>query len=200
MNDPYFYEGTNTHVNVLGIRDKALLKTYTANQFGLAMLKILKNPPKIESSFDFLKLHKLLFENVFPWAGEIRTVNMTTSEFILGDGLVEFADCKTIEEELVQIDNKYQGYPWKFVSKNEFIDHLCKFIVDIWVIHPLREGNTRTLIVFMDLFVRKYGYHIDLEGFELASNDLRNAFVWGAIGEFLNIKTILDKIVVPDEK
>ena len=46
----------------------------------------------------------------------------------------------------------------------------------------------------MDLFVRKYGYQIDLEGFGLASNDLRNGFVWGAIGEFLNIKTILNKI------
>ena len=45
----------------------------------------------MESAFDFLELHKLLFENVFPWAGQIRTVNMTTSEFILGDGLVEFA-------------------------------------------------------------------------------------------------------------
>jgi len=198
MSDPYFYKGTNTHVNVMGIRDKALLKTYTANQFGLAMLNILKNPPKMESAFDFLELHKLLFENVFPWAGQIRTVNMTTSEFILGDGLVEFADFRTIEEELKQIDLKYQGYPWKFVTKSEFIDHLCKFIVDLWVVHPLREGNTRTLIVYMDLFVRKYGYQIDLEGFGLASNDLRNGFVWGAIGEFLNIKTILNKIIVKE--
>lgn len=198
MRDPYFYEGTNTHVNVMDIRDKGLLKTYTANQFGLAMLKILKNPPKVESAFDFLSLHKMLFDNVFPWAGEIRTVNMTTSEFILGDGLVEFADFKTIEKELKQIDLKYQGYPWKFVTKQEFVDHLCKLLVDLWVIHPLREGNTRTLIVYMDLFVRKYGYQIDLEGFGIASNDLRNAFVWGAIGEFLNLKSILNKIVIKE--
>lgn len=198
MRDPYFYEGTNTHINVMDIRDKGLLKTYTANQFGLAMLKILKNPPKVESAFDFLSLHKILFANVFPWAGEIRTVNMTTSEFILGDGLVEFADFKTIEKELKQIDLKYQGYPWKFVTKQEFVDHLCKLLVDLWVIHPLREGNTRTLIVYMDLFVRKYGYQIDLEGFGIASSDLRNAFVWGAIGEFLNLKSILNKIVIKE--
>ena len=198
MRDPYFYEGTNTHVNVMDIRDKGLLKTYTANQFGLAMLKILKNPPKVESAFDFLSLHKMLFDNVFPWAGEIRTVNMTTSEFILGDGLVEFADFRTIEKELKQIDLKYQGYPWKFVTKQEFVDHLCKLLVDLWVIHPLREGNTRTLIVYMDLFVRKYGYQIDLEGFGIASSDLRNAFVWGAIGEFLNLKSILNKIVIKE--
>lgn len=199
MKDPYFYEGTNTHVNIMDIKDKALLKTYTANQFGLAMLKIQNNPPKIDSAFDFLKVHKMLFENVFHWAGEIRTVNMTTSEFIMGDGLVEFADYKTIEKELKQIDIKYQGYPWKFVSKDEFVDHLCKHLVDLWVIHPLREGNTRTLIVYMDLFVRNYGYYIDLEGFELASNDLRNAFVWGAIGEFLNLKIMINKIVIKDE-
>jgi len=198
MKDPYFYEGTNTHVNVMDIRDKGLLKTYTANQFGLAMLKILKNPPKVESAFDFLTLHKILFDNVFPWAGEIRTVNMTTSEFILGDGLVEFADFRTIDKELKQIDLKYQGYPWKFVTKQEFVDHLCKLLVDLWVIHPLREGNTRTLIVYMDLFVRKYGYQIDLEGFGIASSDLRNAFVWGAIGEFLNLKSILNKIVIKE--
>ncbi|WP_025725507.1 Fic/DOC family protein [Acholeplasma granularum] len=196
MNDLYFYPGTNTHVNIMGIQDKALLKTYTANQFGLAMLKIQKNPPLINSAFDFLTVHKMLFDNVFYWAGKIRTVNMTTSEFILADGMVQFADFDSIEEELNQVDLKYKDYPWRFVTKSEFISHLAEFIVDLWLIHPLREGNTRTLIVFMDLFVRKFGYHIDLEGFNLASNDLRNAFVWGAIGEFLNIKTIFNRIVV----
>lgn len=196
MKDPYFYPGTNVHVNVLGITDKQVLKTYTANQFGLAMLRLQKEKFEITSAFDFLKLHKRLFSNVFLWAGEARTVNMTTSEFMIAEGMVEFADHKSIHKELEQIDIKYKKYQWASMKKSEFIDNLSKYMVDLWVIHPLREGNTRTLIVFMDLFANSYGYDIDINRFNTSSSDMRNTFVWGAIGEFFNLKDILNKILI----
>lgn len=195
MKDPYFYPNTNVHVNIPGIQDKQLLKTYTANQFGLAMLNLQKDKFLIKSAFDFLKLHKILFSNVFFWAGEIRTVNMTTSEFMIAEGMVEFADHKSIHKELEQVDIKYKNLAWSTMSKREFIDNLSKYMVDFWVIHPLREGNTRTLIVFMDLFASQYGYDVDINRFNTSSHDMRNTFVWGAIGEFFNLKDILNKIL-----
>lgn len=69
MSDLYFYKGINIYVNVMGIRDKVLLKIYIVNQFGFVMLNIFKNLLKMESVFDFLELYKLLFENVFLWVG-----------------------------------------------------------------------------------------------------------------------------------
>ncbi len=196
MKDPYFYPGTNVHINIPGILDKKLLKTYTANQFGLAMLKLQKEKFEIKSAFDFLKLHKLLFSNVFFWAGEARTVNMTTSEFMIAEGMVEFADHRSIHKELEQIDIKYKNHQWNLMKKTEFIDNLSKYMVDLWVVHPLREGNTRTLIVYMDLFAQSFGYEVDIHRFSTSSHDMRNTFVWGAIGEFFNLKDILNKILI----
>lgn len=197
MTNKYFYPNTNVHVNVKGITDKAELKRYTAKQFGLSMIKIEKNPIKINSTYDMLKLHKILFEHVFYWAGDIRDVNIQRSEFILGDSDVVFSDYKNIRQELRQLDSQYiHGIQWKKLSKYEFIEYLCQLIVELWVVHPFVEGNTRTIIVFMDQFVRQFGYYVDIDKFNATSEDIRNAFVWAYIGEFLHIKRIISEIVI----
>src|SRR5690554_6679625 len=148
MRDPYLYPNSDVHINIAGIRNKEILKAYTAKHFALSMLKLIKEPVIFKSSFDFLALHRALFNMVFPWAGEIRTVNIKNSLFILGDDLVEYADYENIYLEMEQIDHYYFKMPWDSFTKVEFISNLADLLVDLWVVHPLREGNTRTLIVF----------------------------------------------------
>lgn len=195
MRDPYLYPNSDVYVNVASIRNKELLKAYTAKHFTLSMLNILKNPIKITSVSDYLYLHKALFGMVFPWAGEIRTINIRNSLFILGEDLVEYADYQNIGLELEQIDHYFFKLKWENFDKADFLNNLANLLADIWIIHPLREGNTRTLIVFLDLFVRQYGYEINLEHFMETTSYLRNALIWGAYGELFNLKEILHKIV-----
>ncbi|NLQ44667.1 hypothetical protein GB978_09950 [Streptococcus mutans] len=35
------------------------------------------------------------------------------------------------------------------LSKEVMVEHIQPFILDIWQIHPFREGNTRTITVFL---------------------------------------------------
>jgi len=195
MRDPYLYPNTNIHINIAGIRNKELLKAYTAKHFALSMLKLQREPIVFNSSFDFLRLHEALFNMVFPWAGEIRTINIKNSLFILGEDLVQYADYENIHLELEQIDHYFFKLPWGKYDLENFINHLADLLVDLWVIHPLREGNTRTLIVFMDLFSRQYNYHINLKKFNEHQEYFRNALIWGAYGELFNLKDILSKII-----
>lgn len=195
MRDPYLYPNSDVHINVAGIRNKEILKAYTAKHFALSMLKLIKEPVVFKSSFDFLALHKALFKMVFPWAGEIRTINIKNSLFILGADLVEYADYENIYLEMEQIDHYYFKMPWSDFSKDEFVNNLADLLVNLWVVHPLREGNTRTLIVFMDLFSKQYDYKINLNKFNELNHYLRNALIWGAYGELFNLKDILTKVI-----
>ena len=193
--DPYLYPGTNVHVNVAGIQDKAILKEYTAKQFAVALIKLLKDPIEIKSCKDLLLLHRVLFRNVFEWAGKIRTINVTQSEFILGENTVVYADFSQVMKEMDQVDEQYMKLDWEKMTKETFVDTLSNMIVTLWVIRPFREGNTRTLMVFIDLFMRKYGYEIDLGKFQVYAQDIRNALVWATIGEFYHINGIFNEMV-----
>lgn len=195
MKDPYLYPGTNVHINIANIQDKQKLKEYTAKQFALSMLNLQKQNFEITSSKDLLTLHKILFKNVFEWAGKIRIMNVTRSEFILGDNTVEYADYSMILRELDQIDYKYIKADWNNFTREEFIDNISNMIVSLWVIRPFREGNTRTLIVFLDLFIKKYGYEINMEEFSKIAPEIRNALVWATIGEFFHMNLIFDQII-----
>lgn len=195
IKDPYLYPGTNVHINVAGIQDKARLKEYTAKQFALAMIKLQKEDFEVKSTKDLLTLHKTLFKHVFEWAGKIRIMNVTKSEFILGENTVEYADYTLILKELDQVDYKYMHLDWQSFSKEEFVDNLSNMIVSLWVIRPFREGNTRTIMVFMDFFIKKYGYCLNLEAFKTQEPEIRNALVWATIGEFFHINSILNLLI-----
>ena len=72
------YEGTTCLINKLDIRDeKVLVETETAITFAKASM-LEENP--IDGSFDFAHLkeiHKFLFCDLYDWAGEIRTVDIS---------------------------------------------------------------------------------------------------------------------------
>ncbi|MBN3491108.1 Fic family protein [Acholeplasma equirhinis] len=193
--DPYLYPGTNVHMNVAGIQDKAKLKEYTAKQFAVSMIRLQKEPLELKSCKDLLLLHRILFRNVFEWAGKIRTINVTQSEFILGENTVVYADYPQVMKELEQVDDQYMKLDWQNMTRGEFIDTLSNMIVTLWVIRPFREGNTRTLMVFIDLFIKKFGYEIDLNAFSSHAKDIRNALVWATIGEFFHLNSIFNSII-----
>ncbi|HLT00031.1 MAG TPA: Fic family protein [Acholeplasma sp.] len=193
--DPYLYPGTNVHINVAGIKDKARLKEYTAKQFAVSMIRLQKEPIILTSCKDLLLLHRILFRNVFEWAGKIRVINVTQSEFILGENTIVYSDYTMVMKELEQVDEQFMKLPWETFSKEMFIDTLSNMIVTLWVIRPFREGNTRTLMVFIDLFIQKYGYEINLSEFNKHSSDIRNALVWATIGEFYNLNLIFNDII-----
>lgn len=52
-----------------------------------------------------------------------------------------------------------------------------KFISGIWQIHPFREGNTRTVAVFLIQYLRGLGLDINYQPFQDNSRFLRDALV-----------------------
>ena len=78
--------------------------------------------------FDSLsKIHKYLFEDIYPFAGEIRTENIAKGNF-------RFAPVMYLKSSLEHIDSMPQS------NFDEIIDKY----VEMNVAHPFREGNGRS--------------------------------------------------------
>lgn len=86
MTDPYVYPGTSTLKNILDIRDKNLLDDAEADYVSLRLRELAERP--LSGSYDvfhFARMHKYIFQDIYGWAGEFRTINIEKEEPALGD-------------------------------------------------------------------------------------------------------------------
>ena len=131
-----------------------------------------------ELSVDYLKyIHKYLFQDVYEFAGEFRKIDFSKHEKILNNDTIAYGDCKTLVESLeydicLEMDKNY-----KEMSIVEVIQNITDFSSSIWQVHPFREGNTRTMAVFIEKYLISLGYNLDNSLFKDKSVYFRNASV-----------------------
>ena len=59
----------------------------------------------------------------------------------------------------------------------EVINNITKFSSNIWQVHPFREGNTRTVALYIEKYLISLGYKVDNFLFKDKSVYFRNALV-----------------------
>ena len=78
-------------------------------------------------------IHKYLFEDIYDFAGEIRTVNMAKCNF-------RFAPLMYLQSALENIDKMPQSN----------FDEIIEKYVEMNIAHPFREGNGRSTRIWLD--------------------------------------------------
>ena len=122
-------------------------------------------------------IHSYLFKDLYDFAGEYRTHNITKEEFILNNNTVSYANYDEIEKILEYDFNKEKEASYKSASKKEEIERLVKFTSSIWQAHPFADGNTRTVAVFIEQYLRNMRYKVTNDYFKEHSVYFRNALV-----------------------
>lgn len=91
-------------------------------------------------------IHRHLFQDVYEWAGQYRTVNMAKG---VGRG---FADVTTgeIDRYLADVQRLVRGTEWSRLEREEFGERAATVFAYLNQAHPFREGNGRTAKVFME--------------------------------------------------
>lgn len=84
------------------------------------------------------EIHKFLFEDIYDFAGEIRTVNIAKGNF-------RFAPVMYLAEALKNIDKMPQSGFEQIIEK----------YVEMNIAHPFREGNGRSMRIWLDLMLKK---------------------------------------------
>lgn len=144
--DDYLIDNTDVLKNKLNITDKEQLKEKERNISKLKIAKLYIKPIcKNFDTQDLKKVHNFIFDKVYPFAGEIRLCT-------LGKDNTAFCNPKYIEESLNKILEDLNNIP-DISSITELAFYVAPFYHDLIMIHPFREGNGRTIRVFMREFV-----------------------------------------------
>ena len=83
-------------------------------------------------------IHKYLFEDIYDFAGEMRTVNISKGNF-------RFAPLMYLEAALENIDKMPQST----------FDEIVEKYVEMNIAHPFREGNGRSTRIWLDCILKK---------------------------------------------
>ena len=141
--DQYTYKKSTVLVNKLDLRDQAELDEFEAE---IASARAAEPLP--DGSLDFTHyraIHHHLFQDVYEWAGQIRTVRISK-------GGNPFCFPENIEKQANKLfsDLRTANY-LKNLDARSFSDKAAHFISELNVIHAFREGNGRSQLTYFAL-------------------------------------------------
>lgn len=140
--------------------------------------KILSEPSFAFSLIGLTSIHRRIFEGVFKFAGQLRQVELSKKEWVLGgNASVSYQPAIDLREAIEYDLSWEKEFDYSNRPMAEIIKHLSQFIADLWQIHPFREGNTRTTAVFLIKYLRSMGIPVTNDMFKEHSWYFRNALV-----------------------
>lgn len=93
MKDPYLYPNTEILINKFDIKDIDTLNNMEADFTSSRLKDIIQNGIKGDFSLKhLLKFHYTIFQDIYHWAGQIRTINIEKPEPALGGIYIEYSD------------------------------------------------------------------------------------------------------------
>lgn len=160
-------------VNKLGIVDVAELKEAEQRITAEKTAQLLDEniPDKFDMKF-FKHIHRILFEDLYDFAGLFRTVDI-----VKPGSRIPFAYAKFLESESRRIFDELgskdylTGYDFE-----TFIVEISNLAAELNALHPFREGNGRAIRLYLILLADHAGYVLDLSRAstdELISADIR---------------------------
>ena len=154
-NGIYCYKDSDVLINKLNIQDEETFYKAERLYSGLRQSELLDKPLEGKLDFDHLKaIHRYLFQDLFYWAGKIRTVAIAKGNlFCLPQYIDSYA--KDIFSRLRK-ENYFIG-----TSRDDFIVAVTNLLADINALHPFREGNGRAQREFIRYIGLKNGYGFD---------------------------------------
>ena len=114
--------------------EERISKKKAVNLFDFTILKLLS-----DGTYKTLAaIHKYLFEDIYDFAGELRTVNIAKGSF-------RFAPVMYLSAALENIDK---------MPQSDF-DEIVEKYVEMNIAHPFREGNGRSTRIWLDCILKK---------------------------------------------
>jgi len=149
----YCYHDTNILINLLGIKEHELLKKAEEEFTTIKLVELAINPIKGRfTTAHLMKIHKFIFEDVYPFAGKIRREDIFK-------GKTRFTQNEMIKSELDRIlTTLHADKLLKGLSKDAFANKLAYYMAELNVIHPFREGNGRATREFIRVLAMHNGY------------------------------------------
>ena len=177
------YDGTTCLINKYNITDEKVLKDLETTVTFSKITEYTLNP--LFDTFDvehYKSIHKYIFEDIYKWAGEYRTVDMTKK----GTAFAKAVNIDSLMNNCFDRLNKMNCF--RGLTFDEFINNIVDFYCVTNMIHPFREGNGRTQRLFLSQLISLNNYTIDFS--DIDTDELMIATIQASNGVTDNLKNV----------
>lgn len=159
--DPYCYPGTNVLRNRLDLRDQVELDGFE----GLITAQRSEEPlPRGRLGYTHYRaIHHHLFQDVFEWAGRLRTVRIAKGGSV-------FCYPEHIDGAMRTLFNRLgTARLLRGLEPSDFATRAAQTLAELNAIHPFREGNGRTQLTYLTLLAARADHPLAIERMEPAA-------------------------------
>ncbi|RDJ26662.1 cell division protein [Bosea caraganae] len=140
--------------NKLGLRDEHALERFERRS---VVQRAGEGIPDGDFDLNHLRtIHRHLFQDVYDWAGTLRTVEISK-------GGNQFQFLRYIRTGMADVHRRVVAKTYlKGLTPRVFAESAGEIIGDVNYVHPFREGNGRTLALYLEQLASNAGHPIDL--------------------------------------
>jgi cell filamentation protein len=185
LDDPYTYENSTVLVNKLDLRAQAELDAFEAE-----ISSARAEEPLPEGALDFTHykvVHHHLFQDVYDWAGQVRTVRISK-------GGNPFCFPENIEDQAAELFDDLRTADYlRNLDAQAFSAKAAHFLAELNAIHAFREGNGRSQLTFFALLADHAGHPLDLD--KLEAEEMLEAMIASFGGDEHKLAAIVEGLV-----
>lgn len=157
----YCYPDSDVLINKRGLNDRDALD---AAEIELTQARVHQFEPDFDDiSLSALRaIHFYLFQDIYDWAGELRTVDISK-------GSTRFANVSRIEPEAHKLFGQLAQERYLVgLPRHQFAARLAHYYCELNVIHPFRDGNGRAQRLLFEVISINAGFELRWDPIERA--------------------------------
>jgi cell filamentation protein len=186
FDDPYCYPNSRVLKNLADIQLSESLETFEVRATTLRA-----SEPLPTGNFEpahYRSVHRHLFQDVYDWAGEYRTIRIAKN-----DAMSCFPEhiAEQMDVLFVSLDS---GPLAGHGSREDFIAAAANFLADLNAIHPFREGNGRTQLTFLFLLGGRVGFTLDMT--RISPQEMLSAMITSFDGKLKPLEEEIGRMLV----
>lgn len=185
----YCYPHSFILINKLEITDKDALNEAEREITSTRISQLKEHPVKGRFDLKHLQaIHRFIFQDIYDWAGELRTVNIAKGN--------QFCNCMYLESGFGSVYKQLESDHFLIgIDPDSVCEKLAYYLGELNVVHPFREGNGRAQRAYMESLALVSGYHIDFSN--ITSHDMIEASADAFNCNYSKMTAIFEKITTP---
>jgi cell filamentation protein len=158
VSDDYCYSGTTVLKHKLNLTVAGELAAFEAE---VSDARADEEAPTGDFDYAHFKaIHRHLFQDVYDWAGEARTVRISKDNSM-------FCYPENIDSEATKLFAKLKADKFmQGLSSQDFAKQAAHFLAELNATHTFREGNGRAQLSFFLLLADQAGHSLDFDNFD----------------------------------
>lgn len=189
--DPYVDPQTGVLNNLAGIKDASHLEAFEVEMYIQRQVELAEAPPPPVFDYAHLKaIHRHLFQDVYSWAGQPRTVDMAKGSSRFGSHLHLETYLSKVFAELAAERTWWSASP----ETVEWADRFAHYLGEINAAHPFREGNGRVQRFFIGQLAEAHGFEVRWE--DMTASEMVDASIASFQGDNGPMRDLIERNLV----